>query len=383
MRVSVSSAELHNQDGTSDMCSRVNHTTVLGDPFHAPHLDETSTTSAARQNSSISFPSSKRSEKPPFGCGCGNCTFFTYIVSGCPKALSSASSFPYLDLSGLTPDRQQVLRGRLQKELKIITIQFQYLVSTTLKSLEERNVTVKNFITHIKALGTYKPVFKDSKVPIFQERLKDLENAEDISAIFQILYDYMSFFNYHIIEHIISVLGTETDNTRLQSYKASFQQYAKRRVWECPSQFGPVGEAGHADIFVKVDSEYEIYTVAEIEEFRQTLSELLNVSTQGVLRLCQVEKGCFQLMFQVLSFVKDKIFPLSREQERSLTTKGITRLTCGEYQFPKDSSEEPQFDIDASGRFVHAFIFIKVNMIAIFLRLKLCVLAWHVESLIV
>jgi len=151
-------------------------------------------------------------------------------VSGCPKALSSASSFPYLDLSGLTPDRQQVLRGRLQKELKIITIQFQYLVSTTLNSLEERNVTVKNFITHIKALGTYKPVFKESKVPIFQERLKELENAEDISAIFQILYDYMSFFNYHIIEHIISVLGTEADKARLRSYKASFQQYAKRRV---------------------------------------------------------------------------------------------------------------------------------------------------------
>ena len=78
-----------------------------------------------------------------------------------------------------------------------------------------------------------------------------------------------------------------------------------------------------------------------------------------------MEKSCFQFTFQVPSFVQQDIFPLSREQERALASKGITRLTCGEYQFPKGSAEEPKFDIDASGRFVHAFVFIKANVIAV------------------
>ena len=84
---------------------------------------------------------------------------------------------------------------------------------------------------------------------------------------------------------------------------------------------------------MKVDLQYENYTVTEIEGFRQKLSKILRVSSQGVLRLCRVEKGCFQLLFQVPSFVQQVIFPLSREQERALAAEGVIRLTCGEYQF--------------------------------------------------
>ena len=232
----------------------------------------TLTTSAQTQSSSTILPSTKRSEKPPFGCGCGKCIFFTFMTIGCPKPIPTASSFPYLDLSRLTPEQQQVLRGKLQRETRHITIQFQYLVSSTLKSLKEQCVTVGDFIPHLMALGTYSPVFKDAQVPVFRQQFKDLEKAKSISEIFWILKDYLSFFNYQIIEHIITVLGTKEDKSRLQSYKTDFQRYAKHRVYECPPQFGPVSEAGHADIIVKVDSEYEIYTVAEIEEFRQRLS---------------------------------------------------------------------------------------------------------------
>ena len=176
-------------------------------------------------------------------------------------------------------------------------------------------------------------MLKDSKAPVLHQQFKNLEKADSIDDIFWILKDYMSFFNYHIIEHIIVVLGTEEDKVELKKYKTNFQQYAQRRVYECPPQFGPVSNADHADIFVKVDSRYEDYTVIEIEVFSQKLSELLNVSTLGVLRLCTVEKGCFQLTFQVPSLVKEEIFPLSREQERALAARGVIRLTCGEYQF--------------------------------------------------
>ena len=143
----------------------------------------------------------------------------------------------------------------------------------------------------------------------------------------------MSFFNYHLIEHIIDMLGTEEIKAELKKYKTNFQEYAKRRVYECPSQFGPVSKVGHADIIVKIDSRYENYTLTEIEDFGQELSDLLEVSSKGVLRLCWVQKGCFQLMFQIPSFLKEEIFPLSREQERALAAKGVIRLTCGEYQF--------------------------------------------------
>jgi len=294
---------------------------------------ESVTAGAAIQSNSTNYPSSKGSERPPFGCGCGKCTFFNFIVIGCPKPIPSASSFPYLHLSGLTPEQQQNLKGKLKKEFIKITTHFQYLVSTTLESLQEQGVTVREFLPHLMTLGTYDPVFKDSQEPVLRQQFRNLEKAENISEIFWIFKEYISPFNYHIIKHIIKMLGTGKDKDRLKEYKKIFHQYAKRRVYECPPQFGPESKVGHADIFVKVDSQYENYTVVEIEGFRQKLSKILQVSSQGVLYLCRVEKGCFQLVFQIPSFVQQEIFPLSREQERALAAKGVIRLTCGEYKF--------------------------------------------------
>ena len=179
-------------------------------------------------------------------------------------------------------------------------------------------------------LGAFDPVFKNKEVPLFHHCF---QAADTIPKIFLVLKDYFSFFNYHIIEHIIEELGTEEDKAELQKYKEHFNQYANRRIFECPPDFGPVSDTDHADIFVKVDSQYENYTVAEVVRFHQKLSEILHVSSQGILRLCRIEKGCFQLMFQVPSFLQHKIFPLSREQEKGLEEESVIKLTCGEYQF--------------------------------------------------
>ena len=282
---------------------------------------------------STSGSPSDESQKLLFGCGCGKCTFFSFIEEGCPTPISSASSFPYLDLSRLTQEQQQELQGTLRSESQKIMIRFQKLVSATIKSLKTQCIPLDELVSHFMTLGSFEPVFKEPQVPLFQYCFHKLEAADTIPKVFLVLKDYFSFFNYHIIEHIIEELGTQEDKAKLQKYKKDFNQYAKRRIFESLPKFGPVSDTDHADIFVKVDSQYENYTVAEIERFRQKLSEILRVSSQGILRLCQVHKGCFQLMFQVPLLLQHKIFPLSREQEKALEEESVIKLTCGEYQF--------------------------------------------------
>ena len=212
-------------------------------------------------------------------------------------------------------------------------MQFQELVSATIKSFKRRCVPLDELVSHVMALGAFDPVFKEPQVSVFHHYFEELKAADTIPKVFLILNDYFSFFNYHIIEHIIKELGTEKDKAELQRYKEDFNQYARRRIYESLPEFGPISEADHADIFVKVDSHYEKYTVAEIEGCRHKLSKILRVSSQGILRLCRVDKGCSQMMFQVPSFVQHQIFPLSKEQEKALETLYVIRLTCGKYQF--------------------------------------------------
>ena len=76
-------------------------------------------------------------------------------------------------------------------------------------------------------LGAFDPVFKEPQVPLFQYCFKELKTADTILKVFLVLKDYFSFFNYDIIEHIIKVLGIEEDKANLESYKSTFNRYAK------------------------------------------------------------------------------------------------------------------------------------------------------------
>lgn len=183
------------------------------------------------------------------------------------------------------------------------------------------------------ALRAFDPMYKGPQASAFHHHFEDLQAANTVSKVFLNLADHFSFFNYHLLEHIITVLGTEKDKDNLQRYKEQFDQYAKRRIYECPPQFGTVSETGSTNVFVKVDSQYDKYTVTEVESFRCLVSKILHISPQGILRLCRIEKGCFQLTFQVPLFVELNIFPLSKEQEKALTAEGVVALTCGKYQF--------------------------------------------------
>ena len=210
---------------------------------------------------------------------------------------------------------------------------FQGLVSSTILSLKKQEIPITDLVSHIMTLGVFDPVYKEPQTPAFHHYFRDLKSVDTVSKVFLVLADYFSFFNYHVIEHIIKVYGTREDRDNLLRYKEKFDEYAKRRIFECHPCFGPESETDHTDVFVKVDSQYEKFTVVEVERFRCHLSKILRVSSQGVLRLCRVEKGCFQLMFQVPSFVQQNIFPLSKEQEKALAEERVIKLTCGQYQF--------------------------------------------------
>ena len=192
---------------------------------------------------------------------------------------------------------------------------------------------MNTLVTHLLSLGALDPVSKDSQKPLLQTFFQELRNAGSIEDVLWVIKDYFSFFNYHVIEHIVDGLGTDQDKLELQNYKEHFHQYSKRRIFECPPVYGPMSSGDHADLVLKVDTAYQQFNVDELDNFEYRLSRIFFVLPQSVLRLCQVDEGCLQLIFQVPSFVQEEIFPLSSEQERALAAEGVIKLTCGDYQF--------------------------------------------------
>ena len=279
--------------------------------------------------------------------------------SGSTSPLPS-KGFPYLDLSGLTHEQQQELRKKLQFESEQIKQRFQELVSDITKSFEKRCVPLDDLVTHVMSLGAFEPPINVPQVPVFRDYFEKLKVAKTIPEVFMVLDDCFSFFNYDIIEHIVEGLGTEEDKARLQRYKQEFRQYAERRIFECPPEYGPESDDTEYDEYttlsVKLDANYDDCTVAELERFRHRLSHILHLSPKSVLRLCRVEKGCIQLTFQVPTFIQ--IFPLSSRQERNLAAEGVIRLQ--RYRRDGDSGGTLQIGTDG-GKFLHLAISVKAN----------------------
>ena len=62
--------------------------------------------------------------------------------------------------------------------------------------------------------------------------------------------------------------------------------------------------------------------------------------------LCRVVEGCIQFTFQVPSFVQQKIFPLSKEQEKALAAMGVIASIIIFHFTEKKHKHDPDNDSD-------------------------------------
>ena len=244
------------------------------------------------------------------------------------------SGLPFLDAENLKDWEKDTLKGRLLEESEKMMFIFQNLVTDTSTSLTQRGVSPGDLIKYLNTLGGLDPAVKRVDKSPFDNRLKELKSADSIGECFFIIRDYLSFFNYRTVEHIIQKLGTDEDQLALKSYKEKLADYCKRRAFECPPNvFGLPSGPDHDFAVVKLDEKLEQFTLEQLQRFQSNLSNIIGIP-RYTLRLISVERGCMKLTFQIPSFMKDLAFPLSAEQERALQAEGVLWLKCGSYHFP-------------------------------------------------
>ena len=241
-------------------------------------------------------------------------------------------TFPLLDqVVEISEEEKERLKQRLYNESEDMMYKFQKLFSATIKSLKDNKVTVKELSNHIGCLVVIEPVYEDSKLGQLRCELPNVETIDDVMAIVR---EYSSFFNYQILQNIIDNLGGEEERKNLATYLQEFAEYAKRKVYECPCEVGQLNETGRSNMFVTLDKSYDKCTVSCLKNFERKLAEILNVSS---VVLCRIAPGSLQLIFQIPLAIQKTIFPLSSEQEVTLTKLGVDQLSSGEYHFANDS----------------------------------------------
>ena len=241
-------------------------------------------------------------------------------------------SFPSFNHDGLSEEEFKSRLCVLEKESNEMDFKFNTLSSSICRSLKERNVLKDNLLTCLMGLKVMQPCFQGKKQRIFRKQRRKLEKCQTVDEVWWIISEYFSFFNYKLLKHIANSLGTKEDEEKVATYEQDFHTYAKRLLSESPSQFGSRVPEDSTDLIVKLDSSYDDCTLCYLKELEKKLSDILQLE-HGVMRLCQVLPGCYELTFEVPSFVESAVFPLSHDQEAALKALGVIRLRCGDYTY--------------------------------------------------
>ena len=172
----------------------------------------------------------------------------------------------------------------------LIISKYEALFTKFQKSLEEREIPVMTLAMHLLEFQAFDQVYaRDSNQILFAEEYETLRKAKYIDEALLIVRKYSSFFSYQILKQLILNLGTEYDKQELLIYEIAFQEYAKCRLYECPSKFG--SDTNQAKIFITLDKAYKSSSLNHLSLLIRNLSEIFHVSVTGVLRLYSIEQN--------------------------------------------------------------------------------------------
>lgn len=247
-------------------------------------------------------------------------------------------TFPLLNLKEMDEDEKERLHQMLFAESEAMEYKFQELFKATRKSLVERKIAVGELLKHLDCLGSIKPLYKGTTLPVLGCQLPELRKTASVDDAMSVISGYCSFFNFRIVECIIENLGTDQDKTNLEKYKEKFSEYAQRHVFECPAELGEIDEESHANMFVTLDATYDSYTASHLCSFVGNLQRVLKIPAMS-LRLCRIGPGSLKLIFQLPHSIQQTTFPLSSDQEAALGNIGVVLLSCGDYLFSQQANE--------------------------------------------
>ena len=260
---------------------------------------------------------------------CKKCTMEQFFSEGCPKQeqISTAKErkplFPYLDVSNMNEEDRMDFEARLIDETREIKLLFAKFTLNVIRSLEMFQTPLEMIKISVLNLSAFTD---DIRVKVFDdEDSHAIQIAENLSKMFIILQKYTSFFDYHIIKHIIDLHGTLDDHARLQEYIEQLKGFCQRNVFAVPHDVFPHSRRTAQVLALKCTE--GVFTMNNIVEIKRLVARTLCLQPSA-LQLYSIKKGCVELYFLISAAVADRIFPVSPSQHSALSEMGVKVFQC-------------------------------------------------------
>ena len=259
---------------------------------------------------------------------CRKCTIEQFFSEGCPKQPQPKEKkklrFPYLNLSDLDDDDRTDLEERLKFETREIKLCFAKFILNIIRSLETLQIPLERLKMSIISLDAFTDDIGVKTLDL--EDRREIEAASNISEIFITLQKYISFFNYHIVEHLIDQHGITRDHNFFEEYLRKFHNFCKRNIFEVPHDVFASKSRKTAKVFALKCSE-AVSTMRGVQSMKGSIARVFGMR-YSALQLCSIKKGCVELHFLISVAIAEHIFPLSSNHHSALGDIGVRVLFC-------------------------------------------------------
>ena len=222
----------------------------------------------------------------------------------------------------------------IEDELAEVIKQFESNVFETQKCFEESAIPI-NRIRNFLKIKKRSLVHQIKKKQAENEIVQTIQKSNTYDDLFDLLLQYVSWFNYEIFTALISTFMKNNQQIQIswKAYEEKLMEYLSLgkgvRVVSSPTIRGLPEDVGTKVMIVKVEQEDHVYN--DLALFRKAVAKALNQSDL-FLYLCTIDTGCVELRFVIPDFLLDEIFPLTSQQINiTLPNLGIIAIYCDKY----------------------------------------------------
>ena len=168
-----------------------------------------------------------------------------------------------------------------------------------LKELKQSGEKAADIIDHISLLPLplIPECYRSTK-----ESFDELEKQKTLTGLFHFLNGQVwNFIDYRLMEYVISEFGSQRLKQCMEQYAIDLKEYKNHATVHKFMQFWPTRQKppNYDDITVKLDKDPKLYTMRELDEFRQSLSvefwPRLSDYAKFVTYHYSHAEGCFQV----------------------------------------------------------------------------------------
>jgi hypothetical protein len=233
--------------------------------------------------------------------------------------------------SELIPEDRIDLKARLSNSADSMKKKFASLLVDVIISFKDRDIDPQDISSCILALTEH----DDPAIgkPLLEKQKEDLNSAQNVNRVFDIVRPHMTFFNYEILEFVILKKGSPSDKRNLQTFLQEFRNFCSRSVFEIPpTMLGHSEEkaVGQQKFAVKITEQFKVALLVQCKEYDQqaTSSNPASSNPEERKRICAPELG---ISLEDAKYIQRKLAKVLNLRPSSIyldsATSGSTILT--------------------------------------------------------